>query len=81
VHASCSNRRELDWGRIASSPLRAIGREEWIAHNEEEYVSIVSSLARDVERRKALRKSQRSMMAASPQCDANGLARSIEDAV
>jgi predicted O-linked N-acetylglucosamine transferase (SPINDLY family) len=67
-------------GRIASSALRALGREEWIAQSEEQYVSIVRSLIEDVQSRVQSRKTQRARMAASPLCDAKGLARAFEDA-
>jgi len=73
---------EGNWsgGRIASSALRAFGREEWIAQTEEEYVSIVRTLVEDVKYRKEIRKTQRARMAASPLCDADDLARAIKDA-
>jgi predicted O-linked N-acetylglucosamine transferase (SPINDLY family) len=61
--------------------LKAFDHRDWIAQNEQEYVFIVCSLARDVEGRKFLRKTQRSRMAASPLCDAVGIARSLEDAL
>jgi len=67
-------------GRIASSALRALGREEWIAQDEEQYVSIVRSLVEDVQGRVESRKTQRARMAASPLCDAKGLARAFEEA-
>jgi protein O-GlcNAc transferase len=66
--------------RMTASMLHAIGRPEWVARNEQEYVEKVVSLARDVEQRRALRAAQRARMAASPLCDATGLARALEDA-
>lgn len=73
---------EGNWlgGVIASSVLKAFDHLDWIARDDDEYVSIVCSLARDVEGRKTLRHGQRARMAASPLCDAKGLARSLEDA-
>jgi protein O-GlcNAc transferase len=73
---------EGNWmgGTMAASVLKAFGRPEWIAHSEEEYVSIVCSLARDVEKRKQLRQTQRARMAASELCDGKGLARVFEEA-
>jgi protein O-GlcNAc transferase len=68
-------------GSLSSSVLRAFDHPEWVAQDAEEYVSIVCSLARDVEGRKALRKSQRTRMAESPLCDARGMARALEDAL
>jgi protein O-GlcNAc transferase len=67
-------------GIMAAITLEALGHPEWIAHSEAEYVSIVCSLARDVEKRKQLRKSQRPRMANSQLCDVVGLARCLEDA-
>jgi predicted O-linked N-acetylglucosamine transferase (SPINDLY family) len=66
--------------RFAASLLNAIGHSEWIAHSENEYVEKTISLARDVELRKQLRFSQRNKMSTSPLCDAQGLARSLEEA-
>ena len=58
---------EGDWagGTIASSFLRAIGRPEWVASNEEEYVATVCALARNIPRekscaRRSARKSEQS---------------------
>jgi len=65
---------------LTSSVLRAFDHPEWVAQDAEDYVSIVCSLARDVEGRKQLRKGQRARMAASPLCDAQGMARALEDA-
>lgn len=67
-------------GTMAGSIVTALGHPEWIAQSEEEYVSIVASLANDVEKRKQLRKNQRARMAKSELCDAKGLARSLEAA-
>jgi len=73
---------EGDWGggRMGSSYLKGFGRPDWVAQNENEYVSIVRSLSRNVELRKNLRGRQRARMAASPLCDGSGLAAAIEDA-
>lgn len=73
---------EGNWsgGRISSSALKAFGRPEWIAQDEEEYVSIVRSLGRDVELRKIIRGSQRARMAASELCDAKAMADALKDA-
>lgn len=66
--------------RMATSILNAIGRPEWIAHSEAEYVDKVVALALDVGQRQALRTDQRRRIANSPLCDAHGLARTLEDA-
>ena len=60
--------------------LKALGKPEWVAQNEDEYVAIVAALARDVEGRRSLRATQRALMLGSPLCDAQGLARALEDA-
>ncbi len=66
--------------RFAASLLNAIGHGEWIAHTEAEYLDKVIALAADVALRKKLRYSQRNTIALSPLCDAQDLARSLEDA-
>jgi predicted O-linked N-acetylglucosamine transferase (SPINDLY family) len=66
--------------RFTASMLDAIGHPEWIARSETEYVDKVVTLARDVGQRKALRLVQRERMAASPLCDAENLARRMENA-
>jgi predicted O-linked N-acetylglucosamine transferase (SPINDLY family) len=66
--------------RMTASMLDAIGHPEWVARSEAEYVEKVVALARDVEKRKPFRESQRGKMAASPLCDARGLAESLENA-
>ena len=67
--------------RMTSAMLNALGKPGWIAQDEDEYVGKVRTLARDVDGRKDLRATQRARMAASPLCDAKGLARAIEDAL
>ncbi len=66
--------------RMGSSVLGTLGRTEWIARTEAEYVQIVAALAADVELRKSLRANQRTRMARSALCDAVGLSRALEDA-
>jgi protein O-GlcNAc transferase len=66
--------------RMTTSMLNAIGRPEWIAQSEEEYIDKVVALARNVEHRKELRLAQRNRIAPSPLCDARGLALSLETA-
>lgn len=67
-------------GRMAASIVRNLGHPEWAATSEDEYVAIVSALARDVEGRKKLRKTLRAEMRSSQLCDGKGLARALEDA-
>jgi predicted O-linked N-acetylglucosamine transferase (SPINDLY family) len=73
---------EGNWigGRGASTILRSLGKEDWVARSEDEYVEICAALAGDVEGRRSLRRAQRSLMANSPLCDANGLTRELEGA-
>ncbi len=66
--------------RLSASMLDAVGLGELIAHSGDDYVDRAVGLARDPERRMALRVSLRDRMAASPLCDARGLARALEDA-
>ena len=67
-------------GRMAASILGVLGKPEWIAGTDDEYVAIVSKLARDVEGRTELRKTLRASVKNSELCDGKGLARSLEDA-
>ncbi len=66
--------------RMTASMLNAIGRMEWTAHSEAEYIDKVVALARNVKQRKALRSTQRERMAASPLCDGRSLATALENA-
>lgn len=66
--------------RFTASLVDAIGHDEWVAHTEAEYIEKTVALARAVELRKQLRFSQREAMANSPLCDAQGLARALEEA-
>jgi predicted O-linked N-acetylglucosamine transferase (SPINDLY family) len=66
--------------RMTGVMLHAIGHPEWLAIDEDDYVAKVVGLARDVALRRSLRFGLRPRMAASPLCDARGLARALEDA-
>ena len=66
--------------RQGVSMLTAVGLEELIANTKDEYVEKAVVLAKDAERRKQLRGSLREQMAASPLCDARGLAQALEEA-
>jgi protein O-GlcNAc transferase len=66
--------------RQSASLLTALGREEWIASSEEEYLEKALALARDPDLRAELRAGQRELMAHSTLCDGPGLARALEDA-
>ena len=73
---------EGDWygARMTSTILKAFDKPEWVAQNEDGFVAMVTALARDVDGRKALRKTQRSLMANSQLCDAKELTRALESA-
>jgi protein O-GlcNAc transferase len=66
--------------RLSATMLAAIGRGELIASSEDEYLEKAIGLALDGTRRATLRKTLRADMAASPLCDATGLAASLESA-
>lgn len=66
--------------RISSSKLIAIGLEELIAHDQNEYMNKAVSLANNPGKREKLRTNLREWMAQSPLCDANSLAREFEAA-
>ena len=71
-----------DWGggQMASVVLESVGRPEWIAGDRDEFIAIVEGLARNVELRRNIRKTQRSLMAGGALCDAQGMARDVEEA-
>jgi protein O-GlcNAc transferase len=73
---------EGDWlgGKMGSAILKAFGQPEWIAQDAEQYAAIVVALARDVEGRRALRRTQRARMAAGPLCDAKAMTTALQDA-
>jgi predicted O-linked N-acetylglucosamine transferase (SPINDLY family) len=66
--------------RMTASMLHSIGRTEWLAKTEDDYVAIAARLARDVEGRRRMRGEQRARVAQSPLCDARGLAAALEEA-
>lgn len=64
--------------RQAASCLTGLGRDEWIATSDVDYIDKVVSLVRDLDQRRSIRKNQRARMLASELCDAPGLARALE---
>jgi predicted O-linked N-acetylglucosamine transferase (SPINDLY family) len=64
--------------RMGTSFLTALGRAEWIAHDEARYVAIAQDLASQVQTLRPLRPQLRQQMEASPLCDITGYARSFE---
>lgn len=67
-------------GRVGSLILRGLGRDEWIADSEAEYIDKLVDLAGDVERLAALRAGLRDEMKASQLCDGVLFAGRVEDA-
>jgi len=66
--------------RLVASKLAAVGRPEWIATSQQEYIEKAIELARDTALLKELRETQRQQVAQSPLCDAKGLAQTMEQA-
>ena len=71
-----SNRPSV--GRIGASILTALGREEWIANSEQEYVDKVVALAKNTEKLSTIRRSLRKEMETSPIMDHKGFVRELE---
>jgi predicted O-linked N-acetylglucosamine transferase (SPINDLY family) len=66
--------------RQSAAMLAALGRQEWVANSEEDYLTKVVALAQDPDLRRRLRGEQRELMAASELCDATGMANALESA-
>ncbi|HTN93101.1 MAG TPA: tetratricopeptide repeat protein [Gallionella sp.] len=64
--------------RVGASVLSSAGLEEWIAVNEQEYISKAVSLAGDIPKLAALRAGLREHVLASPVFDAPRFARNLE---
>ena len=71
-----SNRPSV--GKIGASILTALGREEWIANSEQEYVDKVVALATNTEKLSTIRSSLRKEMQASPIMDHKGFVHELE---
>jgi len=67
-------------GRLGSSILQGLGRAEWIAYSETEYVEKAVSLANDSQALAEVRGRLRGEMEASPLMDEGGFARKVEAA-
>lgn len=61
-------------GRVGATLLGALGLDQLIARDEDAYVRIATTLARDEDKLKAWRSGLRATMAASRLCDATGFA-------
>lgn len=64
--------------RASASILTAIGRQDWVAGSQDEYVKIAAGLAADAELRGRERGTLRERMRGSPLCDAAGYTRALE---
>ncbi len=67
-------------GRLGSAILQALGREAWIAHDEDSYIRIACALAADLPALAALRASLRPAMQASPLMDEADFTLQVENA-
>ncbi len=67
--------------RVSASLLTAIGHPEWIAHSEDEYVRIATTLATDPTRRTTLRHTLRDAMRHSPLLEHAGQSARFADAL
>ncbi|MBI5750516.1 MAG: tetratricopeptide repeat protein [Hydrogenophilales bacterium] len=65
-------------GRWSTSMLRRIGHPEWIAHDDESYISICQTLAENLDQLGRLRHALREEVRQSPLCDADRRTRQIE---
>ncbi len=67
-------------GRMGCAILSGVGRPEWVAHSEDDYVTTAAELAADLPRLHALRAGLRSQMQASALMDEADFARRVEAA-
>lgn len=67
--------------RVGLSVLTALGRPEWAAGTEEEFVRVATRLVADRAGLRALRAGLRAQLLASPLCDGPGFARVFEGAM
>ena len=65
-------------GKIGAGILTALGREEWIAYSEQEYVDKAVTLATDKEKLTTIRSSLRKEMEISPIMDHKGFVKKLE---
>ncbi len=74
-------RGTLPVARQSETCLAALGRDEWIAADVDDYVAIATRLARDVLGLADRRFTQRDAMAASPLCDKARIGRELNQAL
>ena len=67
-------------GRLGATILRGLGREEWIADSEIQYIEKTVSLASDIDALERIRSGLRTAIQSSPLCDGAGFTTRIEEA-
>jgi predicted O-linked N-acetylglucosamine transferase (SPINDLY family) len=67
-------------GRIGQSLMTNLGLADWVAFDEESYVSKAASFAGDIDSLAKLRSGMRERMRASPIMDEQGFANDVENA-
>jgi predicted O-linked N-acetylglucosamine transferase (SPINDLY family) len=67
--------------RMGASILGAIGRSDWVAHADHDFVRIAADLAADLPALASWRAGARVRLAASELCDGGGMARALEAAL
>jgi predicted O-linked N-acetylglucosamine transferase (SPINDLY family) len=67
-------------GRLGAGILQALGRPQWVAADEAQYVQIGAALATDIPALQALRAGLRQQLAQGPLMDEPGFARRVEAA-
>ena len=65
--------------RVSLSILSMVGLNDWVAEDDESYISIAVSKAQDIESLNSLRASMRDRMKASPLLDAKGYINKLEN--
>jgi predicted O-linked N-acetylglucosamine transferase (SPINDLY family) len=67
-------------GRHSTSHLSNVGLREFIAETQDDYITVSTDLARDLDRLETIRASLRERMTASPLCDGVRYTRNLEAA-
>jgi protein O-GlcNAc transferase len=67
-------------GRFGAMILHAVGLDDWVSADTDDYVARAIAAATDLHRLAQVRATLRQRVAASPLCDAAGLARHVEAA-
>lgn len=75
-----SLRGDRPYARMGATLLASVGLQEFVTDSPESYVEMAASLANDLSYLRELRLGLRDRMRASPLCDGEGFARTIEQA-